>query len=135
MSSTLHHTRLSSHLLILIPSGEAYLTQMPFFQGLYDLPEAGAITPNYTLDLLGDYAATRCKSPIPRRMPSPSLNMERPRINFPESVLFPRFFRLLHSSWYPSIHLPYAIQQVCRLPRRVPRSEYAEILLRHVGHG
>ena len=58
----LHSTE--HQILILTPSGEAYLTQMPFFQGLYDLPDAGAITPNYTLDLLGDYAATRCKSPI-----------------------------------------------------------------------
>ena len=44
-------------------SGEAYLTQMPFFQGLYDLPGVGASNPNYDLGLLGDYAATRCKLP------------------------------------------------------------------------
>ena len=33
---------------------------MPFFQGLYDLPGSGASNPSYSLDLLGDYAATRC---------------------------------------------------------------------------
>ena len=49
--------------LIQILSGEAYLTQIPFFQGLYDLPGVGATNPNYDLDLLGDYAVTRCKLP------------------------------------------------------------------------
>ena len=33
---------------------------MPFFQGLYDLPGSGTSNPSYSLDLLGDYAATRC---------------------------------------------------------------------------
>ena len=33
---------------------------MPFFQGLYDLPGSGISNPSYSLDLLGDYAATRC---------------------------------------------------------------------------
>ncbi|KAL8830412.1 MAG: hypothetical protein Q9191_001441, partial [Dirinaria sp. TL-2023a] len=47
------------HLFDLAVNGEAYLTQLPFFPGLYDLPGAGAVNPNYDLDLLGDYAVTR----------------------------------------------------------------------------
>lgn len=39
--------------------GEAYLTKMPFFQGLYDLP-GNAANPNYDFDLLGDYSVIRC---------------------------------------------------------------------------
>lgn len=46
-------------------SGEAYLTQLPFFQGLYDAPGAGAVNPNYDINLLGNYAVTRCTSPFP----------------------------------------------------------------------
>ena len=44
-------------------SGEAYLTQLPFFQGLYDLPGAGAVNPNYDLDVMGNYAVVRCELP------------------------------------------------------------------------
>lgn len=33
---------------------------MPFFQGLYDLPGSETLNPSYSLDLLGDYTATRC---------------------------------------------------------------------------
>ncbi|KAI4157730.1 MAG: hypothetical protein LQ342_008048 [Letrouitia transgressa] len=38
--------------------GEAYLTKMPFFQGLYDLG-GDAPNPNYDFELLGNYAVTR----------------------------------------------------------------------------
>lgn len=34
---------------------------MPFFQGLYDYPGPGVANPNYDLELLGNYAVTRCK--------------------------------------------------------------------------
>ena len=66
---------------------------------------------------------------------SPSLKLNRPRISRPESILFPRLLRLLHSSWYPSVHLSHVIEQVCRPSRGFPRSEYLEVFLRNVGYG
>lgn len=44
--------------------GEAYLTQMPFFQGLYDLPATGASNPNYDLDLLATNAVKRYQQSV-----------------------------------------------------------------------
>ncbi|MCJ1263364.1 hypothetical protein MMC22_003234 [Lobaria immixta] len=43
--------------------GEAYLTQLPFFQGLYDLP-GNAANPNYDLEVLGDHSVNRVKQSI-----------------------------------------------------------------------
>ncbi|MCJ1429149.1 hypothetical protein MMC29_007062 [Sticta canariensis] len=43
--------------------GEAYLTKLPFFQGLYDLP-GNVANPNYDLNLLGEYAVTRYKESV-----------------------------------------------------------------------
>ena len=98
-------------------SGEAYLTQLPFFQGLYDLPGRATVNPNYDVNLLGNAAVNRCEflATLPSQIFS-LLTSFRPSISLSESLLLPGLLRLHHPTRHTCFHLPHVLEQVSGVP-------------------